>query len=248
MEEYFTKFFFGGPFEPFGLSHLSALFIILTGNILLFRYGVKRQDQQHKSLRWFLALTLLILQAVWIVWMFWVGEARLQTILPLHLCSLFSLISACALLINYRTLYVFTFYLGGGGAIFALVSPDIGMYDFPHFFFFQTMLSHGFQMVAQTYAVAVDRFRPSLKDIPLVFAGLNVYVGLLILFNHLTGSNYMFLSRKPESPNLLDHLGPYPWYILSIELIGLLTFLLMTIPFIVHNNRKLASFPSRKMG
>lgn len=27
----------------------------------------------------------------------------------------------------------------------------------------------------------------------------------------------MFLSHKPENASLLDVLGPYPWYILSLE-------------------------------
>ena len=46
---------------------------------------------------------------------------------------------------------------------------------------------------------------------------------IIMLINKLVNGNYMFLSHKPDSASLLDVLGPYPWYILSLEglLIGL---------------------------
>jgi uncharacterized membrane protein YwaF len=51
-----------------------------------------------------------------------------------------------------------------------------------------------------------------------------------MLINKLVDGNYMFLSHKPDSASLLDVLGPYPWYILSME--GLLLSLSLMVWFI----------------
>jgi uncharacterized membrane protein YwaF len=48
-----------------------------------------------------------------------------------------------------------------------------------------------------------------------------------------TGGNYMFLARKPDTPSLLDYLGTYPWYLLSLDGVAVVFFLLLYLPFIV---------------
>ena len=46
---------------------------------------------------------------------------------------------------------------------------------------------------------------------------LNVLAAVVFTVNLVTGGNYMFLRIKPTTGSLLDYLGPYPWYILSLE-------------------------------
>jgi uncharacterized membrane protein YwaF len=41
----------------------------------------------------------------------------------------------------------------------------------------------------------------------------------------------MFIAHKPETASLMDMLGPWPWYILSLELVGLAVSLLLYSPF-----------------
>jgi hypothetical integral membrane protein (TIGR02206 family) len=55
--------------------------------------------------------------------------------------------------------------------------------------------------------------------------------------NRLTGGNYLFLSRKPEGGSLLDLLGPWPWYILSLEAVALLLFTILYLPFVIGRSR-----------
>jgi uncharacterized membrane protein YwaF len=41
-----------------------------------------------------------------------------------------------------------------------------------------------------------------------------IFVGLV---NWAIGSNYMFIARKPDTPSLIDVLGPWPLYIIWLE-------------------------------
>ena len=55
---------------------------------------------------------------------------------------------------------------------------------------------------------------------------------IIILFvNKVIGSNYMWVSGKPEAASLLDYLGPWPYYIIGIEVMAILTIIILSIPF-----------------
>jgi uncharacterized membrane protein YwaF len=45
----------------------------------------------------------------------------------------------------------------------------------------------------------------------------------------------MYVSRKPEFATAIDYMGPWPWYILGLELLGLLSFVLIYLPFAVRD-------------
>jgi hypothetical integral membrane protein (TIGR02206 family) len=66
---------------------------------------------------------------------------------------------------------------------------------------------------------------------------LNILLVVVYAVNRMTGGNYMFVSRKPETASLLDVLGPYPWYLLSLEAVAVVLFLLMYLPFAWRSKR-----------
>jgi uncharacterized membrane protein YwaF len=49
--------------------------------------------------------------------------------------------------------------------------------------------------------------------------------------NGVLGSNFGFASRPPDNPSLIDHLGPWPWYLCSMFGIALLFYFLLALPF-----------------
>ena len=51
---------------------------------------------------------------------------------------------------------------------------------------------------------------------------------------------------KPVGPSLLDFLGPWPWYLLSMELIGLVLVVLLYLPFAVRDWRSRAGQPPKE--
>jgi hypothetical integral membrane protein (TIGR02206 family) len=160
--------------------------------------------------------------------------------LPLHLCSLFVFLSAIMLLTRSYRIYEFAYFLGIGGALQALLTPDAGIYGFPHYRFFQTMLSHGLIVSASLFMTLAEGFRPTWRSFLKVVVWGNVYMAAVFGLNFLLGSNYMYLAHKPETASALDFLGPWPLYLLWLELIALVVFSLMYLPFFLSVRRKKA--------
>ena len=82
---------------------------------------------------------------------------------------------------------------------------------------------------------AVEGYRPRWQSLLRVAVGANLYVAAVGLVNLWLGSNYMFLMYKPNAPSLLDYLGPWPWYVLAAEPIGVAVFLLLYLPFAIRD-------------
>jgi uncharacterized membrane protein YwaF len=57
-------------------------------------------------------------------------------------------------------------------------------------------------------------------------------------FNAVAGTNYAFVSRRPDNPSLLDFMGEWPWY-LGVELVvGVAGWALLTWPWTRSRPRK----------
>lgn len=231
MEDLFRWDYQGQPFELFGTAHLIALVLILLFNLSFFILRSKFFTGWQKLIRIGMAAILIINELGWHLWNAINGQWTIQTMLPLHLCSLFVFLSAVMLVTRSYRIFEFAYFLGIGGAIQALITPDAGIYGFPHYRFFQTMISHGLIVSAPIYMLVVERYRPTLRSLGKVVLWGNVYFLIVFALNFLLNSNYMYLAHKPATASALDYLGPWPLYLLWLELIALALFLLMFLPF-----------------
>jgi hypothetical integral membrane protein (TIGR02206 family) len=91
--------------------------------------------------------------------------------------------------------------------------------------------------LAAVFMTAVQGLRPYWRSLLRVFVVMNIYMVFVFMVNSLIGSNYLFIMRPPDTPSLIDMLGPWPWYILALEAIGLLTCVLLYLPFAVKDWR-----------
>jgi hypothetical integral membrane protein (TIGR02206 family) len=134
-------------------------------------------------------------------------------------------------------LYEVVYFLGIAGATQALLTPDIGIYGYPHFRFFASFITHGCIVTTAIYMTVVEGFRPTWKSVRRVVIGLAIYAVVIFGVNLIIGSNYLFITRKPDVPTLLDMLGPWPWYILPLIGIALALFFVLYVPFAVKDWR-----------
>ncbi len=236
MDQFFAKDFNGNPFNFLGVAHLSALLVIVLFNLYLLRYRTQSTEARRK-LRWAMALTLWANEIGWHLWNASIGAWNIQIMIPLHVCSILVWLGGIMLVTKNYRIYEFAYFMGIGGALQALLTPDLGIYGFPHYRFFQTFISHGLIVTSAIYMTTVEGFRPTWKSFGRIFVGMNLYLLVVLFINQAIGSNYMFVAHKPETASLLDVLPDWPWYILWLEAIGLATCLVLYLPFVFKDWR-----------
>jgi hypothetical integral membrane protein (TIGR02206 family) len=162
MVHFFARDYPGPAFELFGLSHFAALSALLVLNIITIQF--KNAGEKTKTMiRWVLAFILLGNEVIWHIWNFLVDRWTIQEMLPLHLCSMLVWLGGIMLITKNYRIYEFLYLIGNGGAIQALATPDLGIYGFPHFRFFQTFISHGLIITSAIYMTVVDRIPPPME-------------------------------------------------------------------------------------
>jgi hypothetical integral membrane protein (TIGR02206 family) len=229
---------FDGPDAPrrfriLGASHLLSVtvFVLLNALIVVFRARI-RDTALDMILRLLIASLLLANELGLSLWRSRFRLWTIQTSLPLHLCGVSVILAAVMLCTRSFVIFELTYFWAMGGALQGLLTPDVEGYDFPHFRFLTTIISHGLIVTANLYMVFVLDMRPTFVSYLKSMAIVNAYGVAMLLFNRATGANYGFLCRKPEPPTLFDVLGPWPWYLLSLEAIAWVLSFLFLLPFL----------------
>jgi hypothetical integral membrane protein (TIGR02206 family) len=237
LERLIAKDYPGAPFELFGGPHLVILGLVLLLNVGLIVYGRRIPERWRPRLRYILAFVLFINEVLWHWWNAATGQWTIQKMLPLHLCSVLVWLSQVMLVTKNVTIYELVYLLGIAGALQALLTPDAGQYGFPHFRFFQTMISHGSIVTAGVWMTAVEGLRPYPQSIKRIVGIGLAYMAAIGLVNALIGSNYLFIARKPDTASLLDVMPAWPWYIPILLLIAAVMIGLVYLPFAVKDWR-----------
>jgi len=222
------------PFHALSLQHLVTLGIIAFISFLLARKA--REGKTRKFHGWLLGFALLGYAVVLYLQEGMEHALSWQYSLPLELCNLVLIACIISLFRPNQFATEIAYYWGFGGVLQATVTPDI-LAGFPSWEFFLFFWSHGVTLMAIVFLVTRRGFRPRRGSMARMMIVLNVYAVTIGTLDALTGWNYGFLCRKPAVPSLLDVLGPWPWYLLSLEVIAFLTFFLLDLPWQISNSR-----------
>lgn len=218
-------------FEPFTAQHG---YVVLAGcaagaAILMagLRGGISRR----------LALAVLAFAnlAAWpLSQLAWMGYSKtLDNILPFHLCDVAAITAGFALITGNRLLRKLTYFWGLAATLQALLTPAVTI-GFPHGPFLMFFIHHFAIVIAALWFPLVDGWRPRtpLWRDPLHAYGWSVlYLAFAMVVNQLLGTNFAFAASPPPNPSLIDHLGPWPWYLLGMQALAVCFFLLLALPF-----------------
>lgn len=237
MNSFFSNTYQGNRFSTFSDVHLITIAFFFIGCILLFLFRNKLTEHSKKT-RVVLFSVLLFFEITYQSWLLFTGNWELSSSLPLQLCTISTYLCLILLITNRFQVFEIVFFTGIGGALQAILTPEL-FYNFPHFRFIQFFTSHALIIWICLFYVFSMKYRPTFKSIGKTFIFLNVLSFFVFFINKFTGGNYMFLAHKPTNASVIDYLGPYPWYIASLEALAFIMFFILFIPFLITNKVKL---------
>lgn len=218
-------------FVLFSKEHIlfivSIVFLIFL--MFLFREKLKLNKNYYKNL---LIFTLVFSEGSLHIWRLSIGKWSLQTSLPFHLCGISIILTIIMLLTKNYFIFELTYFWGLIGGAIAIVTPALDV-DYTHYRFWQFLVAHGVIILGVLYMVWVEDYYITYKSIWKTFIITNFIMLIIAVINILLGANYLYLFAKPisSSKTLYDFLGPWPWYLVIIEFLAILTFHLWYIPF-----------------
>ncbi len=162
---------------------------------------------------------------------------RWQDMMPLHLCDLALFACAIACLGRNQRIFEIAYFWGLAGTLHGLLTPELEhAFPAPEFWFF--FLGHGGIIGSVLFMVAGMGMRPHRGSVFRAFFTTLVYGAVAAIFNLAFDTNYGFICAKPSSASLLDLMGPWPWYLLSLAVAGIISFLILYLPWALVDQRQ----------
>jgi hypothetical integral membrane protein (TIGR02206 family) len=156
-------------------------------------------------------------------------QMKWQSCLPFHLCYFLNL--TLPFVVYYRRLDLmdWVYPIVMAGCLQALFTPDLDD-TFPHYFSVRYWLVHTALVQALFYGIAVYGFRPTARGILKCALFLNVYALCMVPINWVFGTNFLYI-KEPAPHSIMESLGPWPQYLIWLEVLMFVFFVIVYIPF-----------------
>ncbi len=213
-------------FGPAHLAMLAAVPVLGLGLAML----VRARPGLERPVRLGMAALLAANQLAYLAYAGARGWIAPPGGLPLELCDVAVWLAVAALVGAPPLVGELLYFVGLAGTVQALLTPDLGV-AFPSYPAAKFFLGHGGTVAAALLLLATGRLRPRPGAWWRSLLVLDAYAAALFVLDRLAGTNYLYLAHKPPVPTLLDRMGPWPWYILTGELLAAALFLLLQLPF-----------------
>lgn len=227
----------GTGFENFSTEHWITLFITFSLAVIIpiwakKKLNTKQQNQLGAAIGILITGTYILSQLL----MLWAGTYDIKEDLPLQLCR-FANIGIIFIMVWKRYFWFEILYFWAMAGMFQASFTTNLEHHFPHWYFFRYWLAHPGIILCVLYAVIVYGFKPKAKSMLKAIVAMNVFMLIVIPFNILLKTNYLWICHKPVFATIIDYCGPWPYYILVIEVIAIAHFLLAYLPFYIIEKR-----------
>ena len=214
-----------GSFALWGPDHLTVLGLTIGGIAALLITHRQFQHINDVGLRRGIAIVLFGNEFASWVWAAAQGVARI----PLQLCDLTLLLAVAALWSLRPRVCELAYFWGIVASSQAILTPDLRL-GFPDYWWVKFFMTHCGVVLSVVYLAVSGRVRLTSQSVWRVWGLTNLYAAIVGVINWAAGTNYGYLARKPMQPSLLDAFGPWPSYILVMEVVALALFFLAAWP------------------
>lgn len=215
--------------QLFGPAHLLILILFPLVGLGLAQW-CRRGPGAARSIRYTLATFLAVNEVIWYIYRIRTEGFRFPEGLPLNLCDVMLWVTVVAVYTLKPLAFEAAYYAGLTGMGMALLTPDLWapLLSYPTIYFFS---AHGTAIAAILMLVWAKLAAPRPGSWWKILAILNVYAAVIGLFDAIFKTNYMYLCEKPAAASLLDYFGPWPYYLIPAELVAVVLFWLLWLPF-----------------
>ncbi len=220
-------------FRILGRDHLAALLLLAACGAAIVRIGKRGGPRSRAWTGRLLAGLLFGSAAANYARGVLAGGLSWEYSLPLELCHWVLAACLAALLLNDPLASEIAYFWGMGGTLQAVLTPDLPQ-GFPSWDFVLFYWAHGSILLAIAYLIAVRGFRPRPRSVVRMMIAANLYLVIVGSLDLAFGWNYGYLMHPPAQPSLLDWLGPWPWYLVSLEVVALAIFWILSLPWKVR--------------
>ena len=230
-------------FSAYTSQHYLPLVVVFLSGMVLIYLGIRAKDQDSKKQMLFY-ISLIPFFGAFLLYPMSMIEGDLNIIedLPFHLCRFLALTAPFVILKNKRFwIGIFYFWIMVG-TLNANITPDIE-YGYPNWRFFAYWMMHGFLLIIPVYYIMVLNIRINWRDFFNAYWMMNVFLLFTLIINLILGSNYMYTRAKPPVASLLDILGPWPIYLISGQVLVLVLFFIVFLPFLILRKVSLSVSP-----
>ena len=205
------------PLTPLWWKGIITCFVIISLLILLLRN--KSIEFKEKTNSYFAYLSIIFYVST-IIFALIIGNWTIQDFLPLHLCNISYFICILVLLNKKQWMYEWTLLLAMPSALNALITPEL-IWGSSNWHIFEYYFMHGSLILVPLYLMFVMNYKLRIFSWWKTFLRAQIVFVIVFLLNLILDTNYMFLLSKPLVNNPLI-IGDWPFYILFVQLIGLL--------------------------
>jgi hypothetical integral membrane protein (TIGR02206 family) len=216
-------------FTAYGPSYWAVIAVFAVGSGLLVWVGRSQTESQARRLGRILGAVTAAIYGLVLVYS--LMPPTIDRSVPLRLTDLATVSAAYALWSQRRWPFALTYYWGLTLSTQALISPVLKSPDFPSYEFLGFWAIHLLVVWAAIYLTWGRGMRPSWGSYRFAVAVTAIWAAGTFAFNNIAGTNYGFLNGKPGNATLLDVLGPWPVYVLTVTVLILVVWALMTWPW-----------------
>lgn len=223
----------------FGGLHLAIMALTLLLPMVMSL--ATRRRQRPRMARALAGALAGLLIASWIVALgvgYETGRiTRWPQALPMQLCDVSAFVAIVALIWRGQQAYELAYFWGLAATSQAIIAPDISL-ELPMALAVSFFVQHCGIVIGALFMTWGLHMRPAPGAVGRAFGWTQVY-GLTAGFLNWAGNmNFGYLRAKPVHATMLDSFAPWPWYILELEVMALVSFVVFYAPFWIGRRRR----------